>query len=871
LRNDNSSRFGKFIEINFLPNENLTLAICGATVRVYLLEKVRLVHQNANERNYHCFYEMFRGADEDDKVRMGLTSINDFHYLNQSGCDERHDGVDDASQFRLLQEAMRVLTFSDNEQRAILDIAAAVLHVGNIQFVPDENDGSRFDAACETYMEKACSLLGIDADGLEKAICQKVVVARGETFVKVVSIGDAEHSRDTLVKTIYGALFDWLVHRINSTITVSNARPTNMNDDNENYSRSTHKGEVDPTVFIGVLDIFGFESFATNSFEQLCINYTNEILQQHFNAFVFEYEQELYNEEGICVDYITFPDNKDTLDLLDNKATGLFTIMDDQVKFPWATGANLAGRYYETCFEHPKFHAAGFEKARNLFVVKHFAGSVTYDTANMLQKNHDVVKSEVVQLLKCSSCWLMGELYPLFPVDEGSVYSPPRNRKSMSMRTPSKRLSMSSQDVECLKVQDGNSTQKRRKSVRMSMTLGGSEKHILSRIQTVSSRFRRELDDLTLNIKCTNPHYIRCIKPNAESEGDIFDSRLVKDQLRFAGVLETVRVTRAGYPNRISFPTFIERYKSLARSTCKDGQSEPNRIPEMCEILAEQILASSEYTLPVEVQGVATTAMVRAGVQVGKTRVFLRRKTFDLLESLKVQQLVAEAVKIQSVYRMMRHRNHYKVLRAKVVVLQCWLRAKWAVVYAQRMRVFKSAAMINRFLRGMVCRCMRYRVLRGIRLLQAIYKLHYAVKMKRAALAIQCKVRRRLAERVLREKKRERMTLLKVTEERDSYQQRAAELKEERDVLAVHVSNLEESNMKISAQINEISAKLVEVGELRERELADYEEKVEAYELREKLWRNQTFCQKLCRLFQDDPEPPEMQTHFDLFRWTDEP
>jgi myosin heavy subunit len=348
---------------------------------------------------------------------------------------------------------------------------------------------------------------------------------------------------------------------------------------------------------------------------------------------------------------------------------------------------------------------------------------------------------------------------------------------------------------------------------------------------------------------------VRCIKPNAENRSGVFDSKLVSDQLRFAGVLETVRVTRAGFPNRLEFKEFVTRYKSVVSGVPNGSTSTLDRVRFMSSNIATQLLESDEYKVPIDVQGIESH-MVKAGVQIGKTKVFLRRQTFDLLESLRLRGLVAQAVKIQTVFRMTYMRRQYEMLRSKAIIIQCWHRLLSAVRVVKNMRIAKAAKMINRYGRGMVCRRLRRRVLKGVRLLQLVCKLRYALRRHRAAVMIQCKARCRKAIKQFREAKRDRMNLLKVMADRDRFQHRAEELRVERDDLTGRVKSLQETQATMSAQLSGVAAKLAALEKLREQERLEFEDMEEEFEMAEMMWRSQTFCQRLCRLFKADPERP---------------
>ena len=302
VRNDNSSRFGKFIEMKFSNKGRLI----GAGIQSYLLEKVRLVIQAEGERNYHVFYQMCAGASEVERARWQIgDSLEAFNYTNQSGCYDRRDGVLDSDEFVLTKKAMHIMGFGEDEQVQIFDAVASVLHAGNLTFttkegVPAEEEEAawldRTDAAGMASAEAVAALLqttgGVEA--METALTSRMVTAGGETYMVRLTVPQASDARDALFKSVYSKLFDWIVRRINKTIS-----------------------RAEGAHFIGVLDIFGFEVFTHNSLEQLCINYANETLQQQFNLFIFKLEQEEYEREGIAWSFVDFPDNAETLKLIE--------------------------------------------------------------------------------------------------------------------------------------------------------------------------------------------------------------------------------------------------------------------------------------------------------------------------------------------------------------------------------------------------------------------------------------------------------------------------------------------------------------------------------------------------------------------------
>lgn len=723
LRNDNSSRFGKFIEINFMidGSNRRKCRISGATIRTYLLEKVRLVYQSTGERNYHCFYEIIRGSSHDDKVRRGLTVIEDFEYLNKSNCDSRQDGVDDIAQYRTLMTAFDTLKFPSTEQCSILDIVCGILHLGNINFAvgtPEPgHEGSILDASSSSkHIEFACKLLGFTSDALEKALCQKYVKAKDDSYTKYLTVEDAEYSKDALAKTIYGGLFDWLVSRVNAAISTQNSSNAML----LSSSSSTLETSQSPlNSFIGVLDIFGFESFTSNSFEQLCINYTNEKLQQHFNQFVFQFEQSLYESEGIQWSFVSFPDNTETLDLLENKSSGIFSICDDQSRFPWSTNTTLVNRFYEKCGNHPHFHAGHHEKARQLFSIRHYAGSVCYDSFNFLEKNRDIVSSDMVNLIKSSSCELLGNVVEFLRVDEdnGKENTGPTRRGSELFST--------SRQVK--------GPPPRRTSINAS---NGAGKSNSQRCQTLGGEFRRQLDELMSNINTTHPHYIRCIKPNSRNVAKEFDSHLVAHQLRCGGVLEAVRVSRAGFPNRFLLIDYVKRYFFLSNgliSVSKEITSYSREIIEQFTSCLVDLVLTSSSPLPSSLLENDKMELEKrecvAGIQLGRSMVFFRRSTFEILERHRRDCQSLAAVILQACIRKYLKRARFLWWKICVIRCQCAYRKFRAIKLRQKLQNIKASIRIQKWYRGHS-------------------QHHIYQQMKQAALSIQCAYRQVTAFRV---------------------------------------------------------------------------------------------------------------------------
>jgi myosin-5 len=314
IRNDNSSRFGKFIELNFNKRGHLI----GGSIKTYLLEKVRLPSQQQGERNFHVFYQLIAGASVEERDRWSLLPAEAFHYTSM-GQVFRLRNVNDQDEFRDLKAALNTLNFTAEDQRDLFDLVAGCLHLGQIKFEPvysAEGIGSRIaeDSASGTAIEVTKRLLGLDLAELTKTLTVRIIVARDDTYEKQLTPTQASDARDALAKAIYGRIFDWIVSTINLSIQVEDPAHVRAN--------------------IGVLDIFGFECFVHNSFEQLCINYTNETLQQQFNQYIFKMEQVEYQAEKIEWSFIEFPDNQDCLDLIENKVSGILAMIDDECRLP---------------------------------------------------------------------------------------------------------------------------------------------------------------------------------------------------------------------------------------------------------------------------------------------------------------------------------------------------------------------------------------------------------------------------------------------------------------------------------------------------------------------------------------------------------
>ncbi|KDO74224.1 hypothetical protein CISIN_1g000931mg [Citrus sinensis] len=483
-RNDNSSRFGKLIEIHFSAFGK----ICGAKIQTFLLEKSRVVQLAAGERSYHIFYQLCAGAPSFLKERLNLKVANDYNYLNQSEC-LTIDGVDDAQNFHNLMEALDIVLIRKEDREQTFAMLAAVLWLGNISFQVIDNE-NHVEVIADEAVTTAAMLMGCSSDELMLALSTHKIQAGKDSIAKKLTLQQAIDSRDALAKFIYGSLFDWIVEQINKSLEV---------------------GKQCTGRSINILDIYGFESFKKNSFEQFCINYANERLQQHFNRHLFKLEQEEYELDGVDWTRVEFEDNEECLNLIEKKPLGVLSLLDEESNFPKATDLTFANKLKQhlgsnSCFKGERGRA---------FSIRHYAGEVPYDTNGFLEKNRDPLQTDIIQLLSSCTC----QVLQLF---------------ASKMLKPSPKPAASSQPGAL-------DTQK----------------------QSVGTKFKGQLFKLMHQLENTRPHFIRCIKPNSKQLPGIYEEDLVLQQFRCCGVLEIVRISRSGYPTRMRHQEFAGRYGVL--------------------------------------------------------------------------------------------------------------------------------------------------------------------------------------------------------------------------------------------------------------------------------------------------------------------
>eukprot|EP00039_Didymoeca_costata_P009140 m.120959 g.120959 ORF g.120959 m.120959 type:complete len:1511 (-) comp14377_c0_seq1:178-4710(-) len=521
--NDNSSRFGKYLDIKF----GFYGQVLGARQSEYLLEKSRVVVQGDGERNFHVFYYLFSGLSKEKKKEFHLGDITDYHYVRGGILGLTRDGVIDiddvASEelFSNLTLCMSDVGFSMKERDNIFKIVATVLQIGNIEF----QEGDSGFAEVDKDISKLAELLGVQEANLKFALESTTNLTRGESIQSNYNLDKAIDNRDAMAKSVYGRLFGWLVSRANVLL-----KPTSA-------SYEEAKGREGGVTDIGILDIFGFENFANNSFEQLCINVANEQLQFYFNQHIFAWEIQAYEREGIAVDNITYKDNQTLLNMILGKPLGIFALLDEESRFPKATAKSFVEKVLKAKEQRswslltrnstqPAVSSLRLKQSTStqtaratgpFFQIEHFAGPVKYDAGNFLEKNRDSLSKTVVSLLKKSSEPLIATLFKTGMGRTGTISSNESGRRG--------------------KKNEGK--------------------------LSTSAMFKNSLMDLMDKMLKAKPHFIRCIKPNTHKLPNRFDHQHVNKQLLYAGVVETTHIRRDGYAIRMTFADFVRKYKTI--------------------------------------------------------------------------------------------------------------------------------------------------------------------------------------------------------------------------------------------------------------------------------------------------------------------
>lgn len=574
LRNNNSSRFGKYIQLQL----NSSQLLVGASVQTYLLEKTRVAFQAPNERNFHIFYQMMTGATEKQRLDWMLPLGQDFAWLPHAEKTLEEDRLQETV------EAMISLGIDEGKRAQIFKILAGLLQLGNVDFspAPEEAQPCDLNGQSKGFLQKTADLLQVSLDELQSCLTVRTLRAGKQNILKPCSQSECGVRRDCLAKVIYAQLFDWLVTFINNSMSADNSMWCN---------------------FIGLLDVYGFECFLLNNLEQLCINYANEKLQQHFVAHYLKAQQEEYVSEGLQWSFIRYQDNQGCLDLIEGSPSSIISLLNEECRLNRASDAKkFRVRLEKELSDNANISWDKFSKEPH-FTVAHYAGRVSYQIEGMMEKNKDSVPPELICLLQKSQDSLLHSLFA-----------------------------------------DGDRESE------------GSRGH--SKVVTVVSKFKNSLESLMKILHSTTPHYTRCIKPNPDCRPLTFQKEEVIAQLEACGIVETINISAAGFPIRIPYDSFFQRYGLIASNRLAAKKKSP-------EISDQAVLGSAiKDVLSVVLKRRSPNSTISPDdnnnmVHCGRTKVFLTHSLLEMLEEHRNRVRSQKAFSIQCCWRRYQQRQRF--------------------------------------------------------------------------------------------------------------------------------------------------------------------------------------------------------------------